>query len=1442
MLTCGGLVAGIHVAIHSATNHGYGRCVTFEIVEEMYKFSKTTERGTSQYAIMSKMLEQHDVHYRPCTSIGSDKVQYTQSVPWTTHVCPLLSASQLKRTTTPAIRTATKQKDGSLTTPFAYACETVLNARDKALTSYPDIVRAGSILAEIDGHKYDELDYRLATVAEALGLDATSLITPVDMTKSAGFNRHQCHTRRDCIDKEETTSAIMKEVENLVARLAKPNLTEAEIATIAHDLGTYIGSVKSECIKQGKTARVFFPGPLAMFVIMRMYLGPLFKFESLWPLVFRYGPGLSIKKHGVEMHEELSDAMCVGLDYKTWDKLVPADFLIATGEYYGDIVYRLSGVEKYRIVVRNLFRTMLCSTRSFGCVELECYLVASGLPGTTSINGVMNRLLTSVIVHIVEHGGKTAFPHEITRVNGLRTVRFPTLSTRASLETILIATAKTSFNGDDGIHPTENPDKWSAEIRQVVHMLDTIFGIKVTGDAKDATPCAVPLDQASFSSRSFHLSELELGGKKTKVAIRPLKETSTWSIGKHYRSKNPPEVTLPSASTSAMLEAAFHYQVAVDSQDEEQMDFYQSFYNAHAKIANNNTPILQMLHDFYTTSTYDALVDDEPFVADAGPGEVELSEKRPVDVVADRIAPITSVLTTLNPVDSVKAPKGFASAAVTSISEGARQAGFGRIADIGQAIGYGLSALGLGKPLKNTSDQDRCGYVLSNQTKLNSAQDGSSLNMGDGSLYLSHVQPDITTIASLAERVSWVKTFLLPLNAGPGTTLIDNLAIHPGQSQTDFTFDRVNVTLSPAGMSLCAARAWTCDAAEIILFIPAGALLNGKLLLSASANNVPGDLLDPSNFAATSVKREIDLSKDTLFKFRVPWMSPLPTKRKVYVSSELTSDPATGGVEPHLAMFSLNLITLQRITTPEVTSNLVPCKLGVRYIGMRALGRNGLYMQKSVPGYSADAGGPDDTFDQEAPSVANRTAGIYSAPLRVGQPDDLRVVGALNNRELLLDVISLTTTPIVRTYDLTDVFELEIVRRWLSYNRVFSYDALDFRVEVAGGPTATGYVRVMTVPVPKVWNEGLDFPTITTGFYDSSYIPISGSHSVDFSTPWVGPYAVSLVNAPNGPAGLETMWRHVFGYSLYVDAQEARVYDGTHQNYEVSIFVTMRNIRVGVPDTLLADAGHGDGNAPGDFEAQIGDADQSYRAMPAPVSAPIGRTKARTEIVGTLYGDEMLNTISIGSIMSPISGLPVGVPSVPVYSRASLLLSHDLSHGMAQNRNWAQFISQFYAFARGPLTYTVGTQNNGSTELPIMCTVANSPYASTYPLSISLSTDGPDVNSLLGDGAIVANPRFSSMMTVVSPPYYDSVWKVVPQASVQVLPRIVPSVISGVTVHWQYDRADQDRFETPFVGVAFADGYSLAGLRHATFNISVFDYVELYAKAKATEYVYTSNQ
>jgi hypothetical protein len=1436
MLTCGGLVAGIHVAIHSATNHGYGRCVTFEIVEEMYKFSKTTERGTSQYAIMSKMLEQHDVHYRPCTSIGSDKVQYTQSVPWTSHVCPLLSTSQLKKTTTPAIRTPTKQEDGSLTTPFSYACETVLNARDKALTSYPDIVRAGSILAEIDGHKYDDLDYRLATVAEALGLDDTSLITPVDMTKSAGFNRHQCHTRRDCIDKEETTSAIMKEVENLVARLAKPNLTEAQIATIAHDLGTYIGSVKSECIKQSKMARVFFPGPLAMFVIMRMYLGPLFKFESLWPLVFRYGPGLSIKKHGVSMHEELSDAMCVGLDYKTWDKLVPADFLIATGEYYGDVVYRLSGVEKHRIIVRNLFRTMLCSTRSFGCVELECYLVASGLPGTTSINGVMNRLLTSVIVHIVENGGKTAFPHEITRVNGLRTVRFPTLSTRAALENILLATAKTSFNGDDGIHPTENPDKWSTGIRQVVHMLNTIFGIKVTGDAKDATPCAVPLDQASFSSRSFHLSELELGGKKTKVAIRPLKEASTWSIGKHYRSKNPPDVTLPSASTSAMLEAAFHYQVAVDLQDEEQMDFYQSFYNAHAKIANNNTPILQMLHDFYETSVYDALVDDEPYLADAGPGDVELSEKRPVDVFSDRVAPITSTITALNPVDSLKAPKGFASAAVTSISEGARSAGFSRIADVGQAISYGLSALGLGKPVKNTTDQDRCGYVVSNQTKLCSAQDGATLNMGDGSLYLSHLQPDITAIASLGERVSWVDTFTLPLNSGPGTTLIDNLAIHPGQCEVAFSGLSRDITMSPAGMALCAARAWTCDAAEVILFIPAGALLNGKLLLSASASNVPGNMLDPSNFAATTVKREIDLSKDTLFKFRVPWMSPYPTKRKTYIANH-TSDPSTGGIEPHLAMFSLNLVTLQRISTPEPTSHAVPCKLGIRYIGLRAFGRNNRYMQKSAPGYTADAGGPDDTFDQEGPSTMNRTAGIYSRQLQVGQPDDMEVVPALNNRELLLDVVSVATAPVVRVYDLVDIFELEIVRRWLSYYRVFNYDSLDFRVEVVGGPTATGYVRALVAPVPKVWNTFLDFPTIATGFYDSSFIPISGSHSVDFSTPWVGPYAVSLVNAPSGP--LETQWRDVFGYGFYLDAQEAHIYDGTNQNYEISIFVTMRNIRVGIPDTLLADAGHGDGNADGDFETRMGAAGQSYRDMPAPVTVPVARTTAPPEMIGTLYGDEMLNMISIGSIMTPLAGLPPGQSSVPVYANARMTVSHDLSRGMDHNRNWAQFVSLFYAFGRGPLVFTVGTQLNGSAELPIMCTAANYPYADA-PFNISTSADTPDLISQFGDGAIVANPRFSSMMTVVSPPYYDSVWKVVPQASVQTLQRIIPSVIPGLVIDWQYDRPDQDHIGTPFVGVAFADGYSLAGLRHATINMLGADFGQLYAEAAAHEYVFTS--
>jgi len=317
------------------------------------------------------------------------------------------------------------------------------------------------------------------------------------------------------------------------------------------------------------------------------------------------------------------------------------------------------------------------------------------------------------------------------------------------------------------------------------------------------------------------------------------------------------------------------------------------------------------------------------------------------------------------------------------------------------------------------------------------------------------------------------------------------------------------------------------------------------------------------------------------------------------------------------------------------------------------------------------------------------------------------------------------------------------------------------------------------------------------------------------------------------------MWRDLFGYTLYLDAQEARVYDGTTQNYEISVFVTMRNPRVGVPDTLVADAGHGDGNAPGDFETRIGDNDQSYRASPAPVTVPVARRQARPEIVGTLYGDEMLNMVSIGSIMTPIAGLPAAVPSVPPYSRARMMLSHDLSRGMNHNRNWAQFVSLFYAFARGPLAFTIGTQLNGAEDLPIMCSASNHPYADN-PLSVLVSTETPDITSQLGDGAVVANPRFSSMMTVVSPPYYDSVWKVVPQAAVSPGPRIVPAVIPGLEIDWQYDRPDQDRIETPFVGVAFADGYSLAGLRHATFNMHRDQYSDCYARAAAHEYVFTS--
>ncbi len=68
--------------------------------------------------------------------------------------------------------------------------------------------------------------------------------------------------------------------------------------------------------------------------------------------------------------------------------------------------------------------------------------------------------------------------------------------------------------------------------------------------------------------------------------------------------------------------------------------------------------------------------------------------------------------------------------------------------------------------------------------------------------------------------------------------------------------------------------------------------------------------------------------------------------------------------------------------------------------------------------------------------------------------------------------------------------------------------------------------------------------------------------------------------------------------------------------------------------------------------------------------------------------------------------------------------------------------------------------------------------------------------------------------------------------------QVVQNDMPAATVDWQYPTASQTSYGAPFVGVAFGDGYSLAGLRHNAITLTAADYAA--AESELLRPVFTS--
>jgi hypothetical protein len=1440
----GGLVAGIHTCVDTDTKIGFGRFVSFQLIRAMHQQVAINSPTASYSKAAQQVCAEHgvDYTYRPAHVASSSK--YVPSLVWRNQIQPLLSNDQLGKTTVPAPQGWYKNSEGLKTTPDAEALKILLGNQHLARRHYPIFYKMAKQLGERDSRKYQT--YSAVSLAEALGALHSDKVTTVDMTRSCGDNPYRCKTRYDCVD-PGAMEKISAGIASLETSLAKTNLTDAQLDAIAHELGVYADAVKDECIRKGKDPRIFFPAPLHVFVIMRKYLGHFFKQDALEPLKHRKGVGCSLKEHYTSMYQAWRDAYSVDIDAKRWDKLLPHSLIGAVGVYYATLMKHHGAPPRDVQIVENLFRTFVNAPRAFGTVMLDLGLMASGLPGTTSINGVMLRILMSLVTYVHEND-LDVFDNVVVSGN---TYSFNGIENPEAIEAMLDLTEKAMFNGDDAKVITEHPEKWRKNTKALVARVREIFGVQFTGEKKDAPPTASRATTTSFSSRTPHFTHL-LNPETQRMeekCLGLLKEQSLLSIGKHYRATNPEDIIAPSSSLSAMLETSMWIKACADNEDQDKERFWREFYEQHAIIAHKpNLSPERLLNEYYYTKKYDSIAWDEPMatgdfscnqtgcVGDSGEAtaaELEQSETRTpaVNMGAPKSRKkknkgrnFNDSLSTLTPRQYDSAPKGLFSAPVSSFANLARHFDLPRVGDAISSLSYGLSAVGLNKPIKDEG-KDVIGYVIDDHTKLDGAVSATSLTMGKNNVYLSMVNPDQTSVEALGDRMHWTTAFDLPLSSPTNTTIVDRLKIVgcPCTIEQDGSPSVGNFTffLPPSGIASMLSRGYTCDGIELVVFVPIGALANGRLLITASSSRTPVDLSFTNDLATRTVKHEFDLSKTSLYKCDVPWLALTPTQRVWPTDPNYPLfGPGNGSIDDAVMCY-VSVTILQRVTTPGASTGSVSCRLGYRFKNLRLFGRNDDYVRRGIPGLKADAGGPDDTFDMEQPTATTYAPKIFDQRLVEGMPSVLHPVPTLHERRVLLQAATVVGTPYQNTFNLSDMLNVYVVNYLLSYKRAFKYDKLTFMVEVLGGPTCMGHVRVVAVPLAEAWA----CPTIrdiSLGFYPHAFIPIAGSHMVSLPTPFIGPYPVTRCNATEPHE--QVTWRDSFGYQLYIDAEPATDYDAIPVPYDLNIYAAFSNVEAGIPDTLVADAGDFGGNGPGDFESNMPATDDSYRETAAETTVNVGRPNVGPGLVGAVYGDEILSVNQLGSVLTPYGYDIPAVTGLEPFSNVSLDISHDLSDRFGRARNFAQFVSSFYALGRGPLLLSVSSQLNGSNDLPSLCCVANKP--------VSLLTAVPTTTALtfsqdthLGNGAVVVNPRMSSVVNAELPPYYGTVWKIVPQTS-SLWPRtqVVQNDMPAATVDWQYPTASQTSYGAPFVGVAFGDGYSLAGLRHNAITMTGADY------------------
>jgi hypothetical protein len=1087
------------------------------------------------------------------------------------------------------------------------------------------------------------------------------------------------------------------------------------------------------------------------------------------------------------------------IDWVRWDKNLPKGLLLAVGEYYSSLAKIKGASEETCTAIKNLFRVIITLKKEIGHFIVDFHCMASGLPGTTPINGIANMLLTCVLTAVQETNN-----FSVTHCKESKNVYLGCLNELAPLN-LLNQIERTYTCGDDVLYGITEDARgfWSnpETTREVFEMTHKAFGLTATNDAKDGPPCPVLKENCSFMGRGF--VETTVNGER--VVLAPLRLTSLLNMGSHKRPNVDVAEFARSLAMCGGLESAIHCHY---SEDPRMKELFKAFIQL-SDIDYDESGV--MLSDFYS-------------------GELDIEAEENYTICGKESEPSRVGLPSATPVQEQRrgpssAPK--ATPTQTPANGGVVSSTLNTVSRVTGLASNFAASLGLSKPAI-PSLPEPIAVPFHNQAKPHAPIDTNALGSSDAEVYSVLPNVDETSIASLGERIDWLYSVDVPLDGIKGENLLIDRVISPGVAHYETSGTDFIITHTTSSLAASLARNVSYDSIQFHLFCSPGVLASGRICLGFTAGDSTPDLLDPNNFATITAKLVMDLSKETYATVSVPYTSQYPTFRNGPYSTGSGWGPPS---RSKAAAGSIRVQILQDCVTTTGASGTAEMLVGVSYTGLRCYGIANTMLQ----GYVA-AGIEDPTLESQPLTTIAATPIAYPEEWRLPRFQDEILLENVNDRRVLVQSISVTNSQITTIHldDLIGTTGIEMINVALAYHSLATYDSITYEVEVLGSSNAAGMVRACLVPAFTTKDldalEPTDYRVI--GFYPHVIIPISGPHKAQLISQYCGPVAYFRVNA----AESETADRNLVGWALQVHMDDGLLFDGTAVKYSVNIYASFQGLRVAVPVPYLA-AGVED-QEDGVFAANVSQLETGIGRETQEVS--VGQREVALHLREVIFGDQISDLRSLSMSMgfypkSPDTDITLGQRrGVSFDVRADLIQRIPTFVALACPM---VFILQFFTFRRGSTNFAISTNPLIESKLPQYALMRQNPLMlfSEHDSYFAETTSLGYIPSLQ-TGVAMSNPRLNTILTTTLPPWTGDTWSYVSRSSTGTS-NPVRVQAPGIRATWWYGDLSSEAQPPVVMMVGCGDNVSLYGLRHARVRVSQSSWSSEAARIRGENFV-----